>query len=59
MCNAYHMPHTGDLASNPGMCPNWEIEPVILGFAACAQSTELHQPGHKIHIFLVLSKCPF
>ena len=20
-----HMPHTGDLARDPGMCPNWEL----------------------------------
>ena len=21
---ASHMPHTGDLARNPGLCPDWE-----------------------------------
>ena len=24
---AFHMPHNGDLAYNPGMCPDWESNP--------------------------------
>ena len=37
-------PSTGDMACNPGICPDWELN-ATLWFAACAQSTELHQPG--------------
>ena len=43
-------PSTGDLAQNPGMCPDWESNwrPFALQFGA--QSTKPHQPrpGHKI-----------
>ena len=39
---ASHMPPTGDLAHNPGMCP----EPVTLRFTG-QQPTEPHQPGLK------------
>ena len=36
---------TGDLARNPGMCPDWDSNQQPFGSQACAQSTELHQPG--------------
>ena len=39
------MPCTGDLACNPGMCPDWESIPQCFGLQAGAQSTEPHQPG--------------
>ena len=39
------MPSTGDLASNPGMCPDWESNQRHFGSQASAQSTEPHQPG--------------
>ena len=42
---ASRMPRTGDLACNPGMCPDWEMNPQPFGFQVCTQSTELHQPG--------------
>ena len=42
---ASHMPPTGDLARNPGMCPDWESNQQPFGSQACAQSTELHHPG--------------
>ena len=42
---AFHTPLAGDLACNPGMCPNWESNLRPFGSQACAQSTELHQPG--------------
>ena len=44
---APHVPPTGDLACNPGTCPDWESnqQPQPLGLQAHAQSTELHQPG--------------
>ena len=45
---ASHTPPTGDLAHNPGMCRGWESNWQPFGSqAACAQSTELHQPGWK------------
>ena len=37
-------PPTGDLAHNPGMCPDWESNWQPFGSQAQAQSTELHQP---------------
>ena len=36
---------TGDLAHNPGICPDWESNRQPFGSQARAQSTELHQPG--------------
>ena len=38
-----HVP-TGDLAHNPGMCPDWELNQWDFGSQAHAQSTELHHP---------------
>ena len=35
----------GNLAHNPGMCPDWERNPRPFAFQARAQSTELHQLG--------------
>ena len=43
---------TGDLACNPGMCPNWELNQQPLGSQASTQSTEPHQPGQISHHFL-------
>ena len=42
---ASHMPSTGDLACNPGMCPDWELNQRPFGSQASTQSTEPHQPG--------------
>ena len=42
---ASHTPSTGDLARNPGMCPDWELNLPPFGSQAGAQSTEPHQPG--------------
>ena len=44
---ASHVPPTGDLACNPGMCSDWESNQWPFGSQASAQSTELHQPGLK------------
>ena len=41
------VPPTGDLAWNPGMCPDWELNQRPFGSQANAQSTELHQPGQE------------
>ena len=42
---ASHVPPTGDLAHNPGRCPDWESNWWPFGSQAGAQSTEPHQPG--------------
>ena len=41
----FHVPPTGDLARNPGMCPAWESSQRPFGSQASTQSTEPHQPG--------------
>ena len=38
---ASHTPSTGVLASNPGMCPDWELNQQPFG----TQFTEPHKPG--------------
>ena len=50
---ASHSPHTGDLACNPGMCPDWASNQRPFGLQAGAQSTEPHQPGLN-YLFLDL-----
>ena len=35
----------GDLACNPGMCPNWGLNQQPLDSQAGAQTTGSHQPG--------------
>ena len=42
---ASHVPPTGDLAWNPGMCPDWELNQQPFGSQAGAQSIESHQLG--------------
>ena len=39
---ASHMLPTGDLACNPGMCPDWESNWQPFGSQADTQSTEPH-----------------
>ena len=46
------MPPTGDLAHNPGMCPDWESNQRPFGSQASTQSTEPHQPGYNTYIFI-------
>ena len=48
---ASHTPPTGDLAHNPGMCPDWESNQRPFGSQAGAQSTKQHQPGQKLAFF--------
>ena len=36
---------TRDLAHNPGMCPDWELNWQPFGWQACTQSTEPHHQG--------------
>ena len=44
---ASHAPLTGDLAHNPGMCPDWELSQLPFGSQACVQPTKPHQPGQN------------
>ena len=41
-----HVPAAGDLASNPGMCPDWDLNWWPFGSQPSIQSTETYQPGH-------------
>ena len=51
-CGFAHPP-TGDLACNPGMCPDWELNQQPFGSQAGAQSIE--QPSQDLFlIFLIL-----
>ena len=42
-------PPTGDLAPNPGMCPDWESNQRPFGVQAGTQATGLHQPGQNLN----------
>ena len=42
---AFHVSPTGDLACNPSICPNWELNQQPFGSQASIQPTEPHQPG--------------
>ena len=44
---ASSMPLIGDLAHNPGVCPDWESNWRPFGLQAGPPSTEPHQPGQK------------
>ena len=46
-------PPTGDLACNPGMCPDWKLNQGPFGSQAGTQSTEPHQPGLFFHFCIV------
>ena len=46
------VPPTGDLACNPGMCPDWKSNWLPFASYSGAQSTEPHQPGPP-HLFSV------
>ena len=48
---ASHMPPTGDLAHNPGVCPDWESNWRPFGSQAGTQFTESQQPGLQLHFF--------
>ena len=45
-----HEPPTGDLAHNPGVCPDWESNWRPLGLKAGTQSAEPHLPGQNFLI---------
>ena len=49
---ASHVAPTGDLAHDPGMCPDWESNQWHFRLQARTHSTELHQPGpHCFHFY--------
>ena len=52
---ACRMPPTGDLAHNPGMCPDWDSNQWPFGSQAHTQSTKLHQPGGNSIFYIFLS----
>ena len=54
-CGCLCAPPTGDLARNPGTCPDWESNWRPFGSQASAQSTEPHQPGQLLSHFLTCS----
>ena len=42
---ASHTPPIGDLAYNPGLCPDWELNQQPFGSQASTKSTEPYKPG--------------
>ena len=58
---ASHAPPTGDLAYNPGMCPDWESNLRPFGSQASTQSTEPHHPGliYFLYIGSSINNTPF
>ena len=44
---APYVPPTGDLAHNPGMCPDWESNQQPFGLQSGAQPNEPHWPGQE------------
>ena len=51
-------PHTEDMASNPGMCSDLESNQWPFGSQASTQSTEPHQPGQKLSVFIMMGCAP-
>ena len=56
---ASHVPPTGDLACNPGMCPDWESNQWSFALQSCTQSTEPHQMGPFHFLYGVLWSTDF
>ena len=51
---ASHMPPTENLAHNPDMCTDWELNQQLFDYSqACAQATELHQPGLHLNFIKI------
>ena len=57
MCGCLLCAPTGDLACNPGTCPDWESNQWPFGSQAGTQSTEPHQPGPKVIVLMNLNFC--
>ena len=51
-----HVPPTGDLAHNLGMCHDWELNRWPFGLQACTQSTKPHYPGHTYSLSYLASE---
>ena len=47
LCTPQACALAGDLACNPGKCPDWELNRQPFGSQASPQSTEPHQPGQE------------
>ena len=47
-------PPTGDLACNPGLCPDWESNWQPFGSQAGPQPTEPHHPGLLLFFLIVV-----
>ena len=58
MCGCLSRTPTGDLAPNPGMCPDWESNWQPFGLQAGYQSTEPHQPGQFSLLCALSIDCP-
>ena len=56
---ASRVPPTGDLACNPGMCPDWELNWRPFNSQSGTQSTEPHQPGQSSAFWILFSSCSF
>ena len=50
---ASHVPPTGNLARNPGMCLDWESNKWPFGLEACTQSTEPNQSGQTFKMYYI------
>ena len=51
---ASRTPPTGDLACNPGLCPDWESNWQPFGSQAGPQPTEPHHPGLLLFFLIVV-----
>ena len=51
---ASHMSPTGDLAHNPGMYPDWELNQRHFASQASIESTEPQQPGQVREVFVII-----
>ena len=56
---ASHTSSTGDLACNPGMCPDWGLNQQPFTSQSGAQSTEPHQPGLRLMVLTLSEICYF
>ena len=52
MCGCLLRAPTGELAHNPGMGPDWELNQQPFDSQVSTQSTEPHQPGLN-HILII------
>ena len=59
MCGCLLRAPTGDLAHNPGVCPDWELNQRPFCLQAGTQSAEPYQPGLCAKIFDGLENTAF